>query len=117
MDLEQLGYFIFMDECEKQKKKQEQEQQKETEAAKQKQIWQDCKPPKTGIENEKNFCPVIRPAPQQSKKILFFRTKWFNSNSSFFNNNTRLIVDLNLFSIDTARSLAVSIFLTVYCQI
>lgn len=36
MDLEQLGYFIFMDECEKQKKKQEQEQQKETEAAKQK---------------------------------------------------------------------------------
>lgn len=36
MDLEQLGYFIFMDECEKQKKQQEQEQQKETEAAKQK---------------------------------------------------------------------------------
>lgn len=36
MNLEQLGYFIFMDECEKQKKKQEQEQQKETEAAKQK---------------------------------------------------------------------------------
>ena len=36
MDLEQLGYFIYMDECEKQKKKQEQEQQKETEAAKQK---------------------------------------------------------------------------------
>ena len=36
MDLEQLSYFIFMDECEKQKKQQEQEQQKETEAAKQK---------------------------------------------------------------------------------
>ena len=36
MDLGQLGYFIFMDECEKQKKQQEQEQQKETEAAKQK---------------------------------------------------------------------------------
>ena len=36
MDLEQLGYFIYMEECEKQKKKQEQEQQKETEAAKQK---------------------------------------------------------------------------------
>ena len=36
MDLEQLGYFIFIDECEKQKKQQEQEQQKETEAAKQK---------------------------------------------------------------------------------
>ena len=29
---------------------------------------------------------------------------------------TRLIVDLNLFNIDTARSLAVSIFLTVYYQ-
>ena len=31
MDLEQLGYFIFMDECEKQKKQQEQEQKLEVE--------------------------------------------------------------------------------------
>ena len=78
MDLEQLGYFIYMDECEKaQQKKQQaqQEQEEETEVPNQKQVWQGCEPRKYGMRDGKSFCPVIYPRLYRSNKFFIFQDK------------------------------------------
>ena len=80
MDLEQLGYFIYMDECEKaqQKKQQVQQEQEEQEEEQTAEVqnwnmfWWDSKPRKYRIGEEKNIFPVIHPRRYRSKNFIKF---------------------------------------------
>ena len=75
MDLEQLGYFIYMDECEKaqQKKQQTQQEQEEQEEEQTAEVqnwnmfWWDSKPHKYRIGEEKNIFPEIHPGGIEAK--------------------------------------------------